>query len=526
MTSSGQGNFFDDNDQNNLTEKNKINGYLRRIINGVGVVLGGSVISQVLGALSGIITTNALGATHYGIYVLATSWMGLLADYSRLGFGTVIVRFTASYKAEQKIDYVKGTFFYAIKIQLLISIILYISIMIWSEEFCNMILNNPNAVQYFRFFSPAIILTSLYGSFVTFLEGMQNQKYSVISSAVVGNLSNIIPLIGLLWLGYGIYAALSSSLIQDAAILLSAAFFAWKIFPQFSNPTINSKIEVKKIWSFALTTFIASLSYKYAFGLAVPFIGYYRSTTEVGLYAVAFNLQQLIFVPANAFATVFNPIIAELYVKGEAMEINRLYKTITKWILISCMPFVIVVLLYTRPILSLFGSAYTEASAVLVTLTIASIFVNLIGVSGHIINMIGKARVNMINSIVTALFTISMFALLIPSYGIIGAACAYAIGLLINNMIRTIYVFFTLEIHPFSSSLAKVFLSMIISLCIGMIIQKNVKNPDDMLWGISILIITLAIYIGMVLLYIDEDDKFIIHAIRKKIYKRALSNGH
>lgn len=500
----------------NLLQKVESEKYLKRIVGGASIALTGSILSQVLGALSGIITTNALGVAHYGIYVLATSWMGLLADYSRLGFGTVIIRFSASYNAKPKKELVKGTFFYIIKIQLLISIILCCLLMIWAEEFCRIILNNTAAVPYIRFFSPAIILTSLYGSFIAFLDGMQNQKYSVLSSSIIGNLSNIFSLLLLLWLGYGIYAALGSSLIQDSAILLAGAYLSWKIFPDFVNRKISSEVEKKKIWSFALTTFIASLSYKYAFGLAIPFIGHYRSSVEVGLYAVAFSLQQLLFVPANAFSAIFNPIIAELFVKKEMLEIQHLYKIVTKWLLISCSPIAIILLLHSEPILSLFGNTYVNAAIILTILTATSFVVNLIGVSGHIINMIGKAKVNMINSIVTAIITISMFVLLIPVYGLIGAALAYSGGLLINNIIRTLYVYWTLKMHPFSFALVKNLLAALISFAVGEVVKFIVGNPSNKINIIIVSMISLAVYIGIIILSLNDDDKFIIASIRRK----------
>lgn len=516
MIGSKQDKTHNNNENDNLLKKVESEKYLKRIVGGASIALIGNVISQILGALSGIITTNALGVAQYGIYVLATSWMGLLADYSRLGFGTVIIRFSASYNADKKKEFVKGTFFYTIKVQLLISTVLCCSLMIWAEEFCRIVLNNSTAVPYIRFFAPAILLTSLYGSFIAFLDGMQSQKYSVLSSAIIGNLSNILSLLLFLWLGYGIHAALGSSLIQDSAILLAGAYFSWKIFPDFINNKISPVVERKKIWSFALTTFIASLSYKYAFGLAIPFIGYYRSSVEVGLYAVAFSLQQLLFVPANAFSVIFNPIIAELYIQGEMLEIQRLYKTVTKWVLISCSPIAITFLLHPQPILALFGNMYVDATTILIILTITSFIVNLIGISGHIINMIGKAKINMINSIITAIITISMLILLIPTYGLIGAALAYSAGLLINNIIRTLYVFFTLKMHPFSIMLTRNLLAVLTSFGVGIVVQIIINNPNNKINIILTSVISLITYIGIVVLNLNDDDKFIINTIRQR----------
>jgi len=122
-------------------------------------------------------------------------------------------------------------------------------------------------------------------------------------------------------------------------------------------------------------------------------------------------------------------------------------------------------------------------------------------------------------SIITAMITIGLFAFLIPMYGLLGAVLSYGIGVLLNNIIRSLYVFFTLKIHPFSVPLAKSFMILIISLLAGGASRAIVQDANDIAPVILISVVSLVAFAGMTILNVNKDDRFILQAIRQKIKK-------
>ena len=438
--------------------------YLKRIARNAGVTAGGNLLGQVASPIIGIITTNALGPSLYGVYTLATYWAGLLAEISRFGFGATVIRFTASFRGEGKTESIKGTILYSLRLVAITSGILAVGMALLAEPFCRYVLEDPSSADAFRFFSVAILLTALYGSVTSALTGLQQQRYVVLTNSIVSNLVKIVSLLLFVWMGLDLYAALASSLLQDLAVLALGGFFLLRSFPALTDKNVKATVEPRDLWKYSLSMFATSLFYKYTFGLDITFLGYYRAAADVGLYAVALKLQPVIFIPAYAISEIFNPMVAELHAKNEIGQIERLYKTVTKWTLTLSVPIYLLIVLFYQPILRLFGKEFGGAADALMILATANLLVNFVGMAGYVINMIGRPTVNLVNSIVTAVINIGLFFLLIPPFGVTGAATAYATGLLVINLVRAIQVRRFLGIIPFKVSQLKVVAAALLSL--------------------------------------------------------------
>lgn len=498
-------------------EPKRTNEYLKKIAKNAGIAGGGNLISQIFGPVIGIITTRALGAELYGIYALATYWTGMLADISRLGFGGMLIRFVAAYKGEGRQDKIKGAILLSLKLVISISGLFTIALLLLAEPFCTHIIKRPDATPVFRFFSFAILFTAIYGTLIAALTGFQQQRYVVISSAIISNFVKLITLVTFLGFGLKIYAALASSLLQDIAILGFGLFFLIKVFPQLKQSQLRPVTEHKTLWKYASTIFANSLFFKYTFRLDLLFLGLHRTVAEVGLYATALKIQPLIFLPSYAIAEIFNPLVAELYTRNEINQIGALYKAITKWTAMLSTPIFLIVVLFHQPILSIFGKEFTKASSALIILALGNLVVDIVGTSGHVINMIGKPMLNLVNSIVTAVISVSLLALLVPAKGMIGAALACSTGIFAVNIIRLIQVYYLLKIHPFKASLLHVLVAGSLSAISFLVLKHYWVTNGEWYFTVLQMLFCCVLYVGCLFSFkFDDEDLIVLRALRQR----------
>lgn len=314
------------NDEQNLMNsvsvcQSKTEGYLKKIAKNAGITAAGNVIGFISSPISGIITTRALGAEFYGIYTLATYWTNLLSEISRVGFGGTIIRFISTYKGEERLDKAKGVITLAMKIGLMIGGLLTIGMLLFAGPFCSLISKSQDAASAFRFFAFNILFTTIYGTFIAGLTGFQEQRYVVLANSIFGNITKIATLTFFLFLGMKLYAALTSSLFQDIAVILFSGFFLFKIFPELKESNIKPITENKKLWKFSSTLFATSIFNRYTFQLDLLFLGIFRSISEVGLYGVALKLQPLIYMPHYAIMQILVPLLQN------CMPVKRLKKS-------------------------------------------------------------------------------------------------------------------------------------------------------------------------------------------------------
>ena len=170
-------------------------------------------------------------------------------------------------------------------------------------------------------------------------------------------------------------------------------------------------------------------------------IGYFMNETEVGYYAVAVILIQGIILLPSAIQRVTSPAIASYHGKGEYGNIKKLIKnTMFKTFLITIF-FSLLLAIFGKFLIGfLFTEEFLPAYIPLLILLIGyTIYTPIVSVGGTL-SSIGKVNISFRISALCALVNIVLNGLLIPKFGIIGAASATSISLIIAVIIVLLFL--------------------------------------------------------------------------------------
>lgn len=483
----------------------------------------GSIITLVTLPITSVITTRVLGAELYGIYSLVQSWGSLLSNISSLGLNGTNLRFISAYKALNDKSKMKGSIYWTLKISLCVSIFITVFIFLFPSWFCETFVHRPetislelfesNTVNAFRFYAISIFLTSVYLVFTSSLNGLQEIKYKVIANDLAGTATKISTLIFFILLGWDLYAALLSNIFQDMVILGFSLYFLLKTFPELKLSNLKPKYEKSKMNKFAAALFSKTLLSKYTFQLDILFLGLFNSARDVGVYAVALRLQPLIYYPHYTLSNIFDPMVAELHTLKKSEELKNLYQTVTKWSFSLSLPIFTTVILFSKEILNVFGKDFSEGIILVVIMGIGNLIHDMLGLSGNVIMMTGRIKVNLINSAVMAVVNVIMYYFLIQYYGIMGAAVGNALSMLILNTMMMFQVKYYFGFMPFRKSLYKPLLSVSGAALLMEILLTAYKLPYYKFTFIFYIIFLWAVYI--IGLFVLKFDSYDIHIIKK-----------
>src|SRR6185369_13885032 len=152
----------------------------------------------------------------------------------------------------------------------------------------------------------------------------------------------------------------------------------------------------------------------------------------------------------NAFNQIFTPIAGRLIGKGEHRELNDLYKTVTRIIFI-CGSLIFGLIYFLQDfLLNIFGKGYQDAGKVILIILISETVDFGVGAARDLITMSGGGKINMINSMITLCINVISSWLLIPHYGIIGAAIANAVTNISINLISVVELMIIYKLSPFN----------------------------------------------------------------------------
>lgn len=235
----------------------------------------------------------------------------------------------------------------------------------------------------------------------------------------------------------GAVAALSLSYI----LLWQSAPFSLRLF---RSERIDWK-QLTEIWPFSILTLLTVLSTH----LDIVLLGLFRGDAEVGIYhAVA----QISLVSAFLLIVVnvpLAPIVAKLHSKGDKQELQRVARLSAIIAFSGAAPIALLLILFGETIISVaYGDSYAIGALPLAILAIGQLVNAGSGSVATLLAMTGHQN-RVVRGLSIAIgCTIVISALLIPYFGMIGAAIATAVSTMIWNILLAIEVIRQVRINP------------------------------------------------------------------------------
>lgn len=264
---------------------------------------------------------------------------------------------------------------------------------------------------------------------------------STVSSQLVRPAVSIVLLLVTFFFVQGSFSTTSVLVIYGVGIICSFLFSLFyvrklliRIKAKVTNQLESTKITIISIANHAKSFFFIAILSVILNKADVIMLGLLSSDSQVGIYAVVYNLVFLILVVLQVVNLVIAPSLAKAHEEEDMAEVES---QISKSRLIGgVVSFLIFFPLFLFPnfFLLLFGEEFIMGSMVLKILAIG-MFVNaLFGSVGNYLMMSGYARWLVMIFIVSVLLSLLFMYFLIPPYGAVGAAIAVSFVMVLWNM--------------------------------------------------------------------------------------------
>jgi O-antigen/teichoic acid export membrane protein len=161
------------------------------------------------------------------------------------------------------------------------------------------------------------------------------------------------------------------------------------------------------------------------------------TSNDLGVYAACVRVALAMVLFLTAVSYVFSPFVADLHSRGETQKLDGLFKSITRWTVAGTIPLLLLMLLAPAAILRLFGgSDFTSGTTALRILVIGQAINVSVGAAGFVLIMAGRTGWDLTVYAVSALLDLVLSLILVPKFGINGAAAAQAITIGLSNWLR------------------------------------------------------------------------------------------
>jgi O-antigen/teichoic acid export membrane protein len=168
--------------------------------------------------------------------------------------------------------------------------------------------------------------------------------------------------------------------------------------------------------------------------------------------AVFVAARRVVVAPSAVIAAmnqVYSPQASNLFLQGRKEELAVLFKSMGKWSFALAFPLFCLTVAFPKEVLSVFGGAFRSASGPLIVLSVGMLFNFVTGPVTTSLILIGKSRLALADYVVVLGVEVGLAFILIPRYGVLGAAIARLVGTALNNLIPLLQVWATTKLHPY-----------------------------------------------------------------------------
>ena len=209
-------------------------------------------------------------------------------------------------------------------------------------------------------------------------------------------------------------------------------------------------LQLKEILRYGLYVLVGGISIIIVTRIDIMMIGSMLDLEQVAFYTIAFFIGNAIMVPAKSIAAISIPLIAKAWEKNDLDEIQTIYSKSSINQLIIGGVFFLCIWLNIDAVFSLLPEKFNAGKWVVFYIGLSQLFNMSAGLNGEIIINSKYYRYDLFASLFLVFVTIATNFLLIPEYGINGAAMATAISILLFNFSRFIIIKVKMNMHPFS----------------------------------------------------------------------------
>ncbi|WP_159022154.1 flippase [Formosa sp. L2A11] len=400
----------------------------------MGIVFFLRILGMLLAYGAMMYISNMYGAAAYGRYSISlTVWQFLVLIFS-LGLPNSIVKLTADYRyfkeGKPQNQYLNKSLKLIIFSGILCSFILFVS----KEWLALTVFKDSYLIEYFKIISYFIGFGILYFFLLEFIRG----KKKFTSFSIFQNVLPYTILIPLLFF-FKKYNFLESNIIFAYAFSLSILALILLIYYPRKNK-LKTNYSYKSIFSLSLPLLFSAAFIFISNWTDIFMLGNMVSKKDVGIYNASYKLASIALVVINSINVILAPKISELFSKGKIDEINTEVQKATKLVSLITIPMVLVLIIFSTQLLSLFGPEFVEGKLALIIISIGLLFNALSGSVGQILSMTNHQKTLRNFTIYSAVLNIILNYFFIKSYGFVGAALASMISNIFLNTICVIYI--------------------------------------------------------------------------------------
>jgi len=473
-----------------------------------------------------------IGQSDYGLYSLALTLISFFTiDF---GLGEAVSRFLSKYNAEndnsKKKDFLGITF----KIYIIIDLVIFL-VLVVAFIFADVIYAELTSAELLKF-RVVFCIAALY-SMASFpfmpLNGIliSNERFVFQKFAdFINKILTVVTMVVVLLLGYRLYSLVIVNAITGTITIVFKLWYIYKNRLMKINFKSKDKILIREIFSFSIWTGIIAVAQRFVLNITPTVLAAFAGSIQISLFSIAMTMEGYTWTFANALNGLFLPKVTRMIIKNDnPNEVENFMIRVGRIQLVLVGLLIVGFLTMGKEFMLLWMGGNFSDSYYVTLLLIAPCIITLTQQIGNTaLVAVNEIKYRAFCSCTVASISIILSILFSQRWGAIGAGFAILIGNIIGLIIGMNLVYYNvLKInifHFFRECHIKMCIPLLITSCIGLLLQYTFPVENLFLFMIKSCIFGLIYLLIMWILALNKYEKNLFIEIVEKAFQLCRRN--
>lgn len=491
-----------------------IQGSLTKLLRSAAIVFPVTVLARGLALGAEIVIIRSLSPSQFGTIAVAYTIALMLGRLALFGVPQGVTRYISEGITDSNQRLVAK---HGLLIVVPIAAVASVLLLLFATHI-GAVLNNDGIPRYLVFFVPFVLVFPLSRVAIAVLRARGRTVPAVLSKDLLSRIGGLALFATFAAAGAAELGAVAYWVILPFISLVATVYFVHRELGV--NDVLMEAVNwssLYNLWSFSWPLALSSSLILLFSNMDLLMIEYFLTSEAAGYYRSVQPLRQITQFVLSSFIFLYMPLATQYFSNGEIKLLSEFYKTSTKWITSLTLPLVVVFTVFADAVVTtFFGPEYLPASVALAVLVGGLFFNVLVGPNGATAKAIERPRIDLFAAAVGFVVNLGLNVLLIPRYGIVGAATATVVGYVTFNAVEVALIYRTIGSLPFSINQLKPLIPTILA---GMLLREllghNFGLPELVAIGVFLSGFHL---VSMVLTRsIDENDLDVVRQVETKL---------
>lgn len=424
-----------------------------KILREASIGLMGTVLASFLNYTLLAILTRNLVQEDYGTFALAQSILNVTLTIVLFGTPKALARFVPFYNAVGEQGKTKTLIRSIFTIVFLLSVMVSTALLVGAPYLAHLFATTSNLSSALRIISLCIpFLSIIHLVSFTFI-GFKELKYRTYLLQITWPVLQILLAVLIFSKGNGLQGWLNMYVISTLGTGMLAIWFFWRRIVLQLRQVPSELLSLREVFSYSWPLSINMMVLTFAGQIDMIVLGMFRPTEEVGIFRNYLLLLVILAVVRSSLGLIYKPIISEMISRDRPDELQEVYARLSKWMsLVNTLGFCLITLFGSRIIAVLFGESYVVTPMAIPILAFGTFVNTATGPTGITLESFGNTKFVMLNSVVLTVTNLVLDFLLVPRYGVLGAAMGASCALVVVTAIALIENYALHGLQPFTRS--------------------------------------------------------------------------